>query len=43
MLPETSIIFGTLIAAGYLKEWVSPIRVVSISIITAGAIAIKVS
>jgi drug/metabolite transporter (DMT)-like permease len=42
-LRETSVVFGTLIAAGFLKERVSPLRFVSIFIITAGAIAIKVS
>jgi uncharacterized membrane protein len=42
-LRETSVVFGTLIAAGFLKEPVSPIRFVLIFIITAGAIAIEVS
>jgi len=42
-LRETSVVFGTLIAAGFLREHVSPMRYLSISIITAGAIAIKVS
>ena len=42
-LRETSVVFGTLIAAGFLKERVSPMRYLSILIITAGAIAIKVS
>jgi uncharacterized membrane protein len=42
-LRETSVVFGTLIAAGFLRERVSPMRYLSICIITAGAIAIKVS
>jgi drug/metabolite transporter (DMT)-like permease len=42
-LRETSVVFGTLIAAGFLRERVSPMRYLSILIITAGAIAIKVS
>jgi len=42
-LRETSVVFGTLIAVGFLRERVSPLRFLSILIITAGAIAIKVS
>jgi len=42
-LRETSIVFGTLIAAGLLKERVSPIRFVPIFIISTGAVAIKAS
>jgi len=42
-LRETSVVFGTLIAVGFLKERVSPLRYLSILIITAGAIAIKIS
>jgi drug/metabolite transporter (DMT)-like permease len=42
-LRETSVVFGTLIAVGFLRERVSPIRYLSIFIITAGAVAIKVS
>jgi drug/metabolite transporter (DMT)-like permease len=42
-LRETSVVFGALIAAGLLRERVSPMRFVSILMITAGAIAIKVS
>jgi uncharacterized membrane protein len=42
-LRETSVIFGTLIAAIFLKEHVSPLRYLSILAVTAGAIAIKMS
>jgi drug/metabolite transporter (DMT)-like permease len=42
-LRETSVIFGTLIAAVFLKEHVSPLRYLSILAVTAGAIAIKMS
>ena len=42
-LRETSVVFGTLIAACFLKESVTPMRYLSVFIITAGAIAIKVS
>jgi len=42
-LRETSVIFGTLIAAVFLKERVSPLRYLSILVVTAGAIAIKMS
>ena len=42
-LRETSVIFGTLIAAVFLKEQVSPLRYLSILAVTAGAIAIKMS
>jgi drug/metabolite transporter (DMT)-like permease len=42
-LRETSVIFGTLIAAFFLKEHVSPLRYLSILAVTAGAIAIKLS
>ncbi len=42
-LRETSVVFGTLIAAGFLRESVSPMRYLSVFVITAGAIAIKVS
>ena len=42
-LRETSVVFGTLIAAGLLKEQVSPLRYLSVLIITAGAIDIKVT
>ncbi len=42
-LRETSVIFGVLIAAFFLKEHVSPLRYLSILAVTAGAIAIKMS
>ena len=42
-LRETSVIFGTVIAVVFLKERVSPLRYLSILVVTAGAIAIKVS
>ncbi len=42
-LRETSVVFGTLIAATFLRERVSPMRYLSVFIITAGAVAIKVS
>jgi len=42
-LRETSVIFGTLIAAVFLKEHVSPLRYLSILAVTVGAIAIKMS
>ena len=42
-LRETSVIFGILIAAVFLKEHVSPLRYLSILAVTAGAIAIKMS
>ena len=42
-LRETSVIFGTLIAAVFLKEHVSPLRYLSILAVTGGAIAIKMS
>jgi len=42
-LRETSVIFGTLIAAFFLKEHVSPLWYLSILAVTAGAIAIKMS
>lgn len=42
-LRETSIIFGILIAAVFLKEHVSPLRCLSILAVAAGAIAIKMS
>jgi drug/metabolite transporter (DMT)-like permease len=40
-LRETSIVFSALLAAFYLKETVSPLRCVSIGVVTLGAIAIK--
>jgi drug/metabolite transporter (DMT)-like permease len=40
-LRETSIIFSTILAICVLKERVTPLRVVSILVVTAGAIAIK--
>jgi len=42
-LRETSVIFGTVIAAVFLKEHVSPLRYLSILAVTAGAITIKMS
>jgi drug/metabolite transporter (DMT)-like permease len=42
-LRETSVVFGTLLAAGFLKERVTPLRYVSILVVTAGAVAIKMS
>lgn len=42
-LRETSVVFGTLIAAGILGEQVTPLRYVSILVVTAGAVAIKMS
>jgi drug/metabolite transporter (DMT)-like permease len=42
-LRETSVIFGTLIAAVFLKEHVSPLRYFSILAVSAGATVIKMS
>jgi drug/metabolite transporter (DMT)-like permease len=42
-LRETSVVFGTIIAATILHEHVSPMRYLAILGVTAGAIAIKVS
>jgi drug/metabolite transporter (DMT)-like permease len=42
-LRETSVVFGTLLAAGFLREQVTPLRYVSILVVTAGAVAIKMS
>jgi len=42
-LRETSVVFGTIIAATFLHEKVSPIRYLAILGVTAGAIAIKLS
>jgi drug/metabolite transporter (DMT)-like permease len=42
-LRETSVIFGTLIAAGCLKERVTPLRYLSALLITAGAVAVTLS
>ncbi|HUL28820.1 MAG TPA: DMT family transporter [Thermodesulfobacteriota bacterium] len=42
-LRETSVIFGTLIAAVFLKEHVSLLRCLSILAVTGGAVAIKMS
>jgi uncharacterized membrane protein len=41
-LRETSIIFSTLLALLVLKERITPLRYVSIAIVTAGAMALKV-
>lgn len=42
-LRETSVVFATLIAAGFLGERVTPLRYLSILVVTAGAVAIKMS
>jgi len=42
-LRETSVVFGTLIALFFLGEQVSPLRRLSVLVVTAGAIAIKMS
>jgi drug/metabolite transporter (DMT)-like permease len=42
-LRETSVVFGTLMAVFFLKEHVSPLRYLSVLVVTAGAIAIKMS
>ncbi|MGZ6249982.1 MAG: EamA family transporter [Syntrophales bacterium] len=42
-LRETSVVFGTIIAATFLHENVGPMRYLAILGVTAGAIAIKVS
>lgn len=42
-LRETSILFGTLIAAVVLREKVTPVRVVAIVVIAAGAIAVRLA
>ncbi len=42
-LRETSVVFGTIIAAAFLHEKVSPMRYLAILGVTAGAIAIKLS
>jgi drug/metabolite transporter (DMT)-like permease len=41
-LRETSIVFTGLVALFILKEKFSPLRHVSIAVVTAGAVAIKV-
>jgi drug/metabolite transporter (DMT)-like permease len=41
-LRETSIIFGALLAVIFLKEKISPLRYVSICMVSIGAIAIKI-
>jgi len=41
-LRETSIIFSTLLALFVLKERITTLRYVSIAIVTAGAVAIKI-
>jgi drug/metabolite transporter (DMT)-like permease len=40
-LRETSIVFSALLAATVLKERISPLRWVSIGVVTLGAVAIK--
>ncbi len=42
-LRETSILFGTVIAAVVLREKVTPSRIVAVLIITAGAVALKLA
>ena len=42
-LRETSVVFGTLLAAGFLGERVTPLRYASILAVTCGAVAIKMS
>ncbi len=42
-LRETSVFFGTIFSALILKERVTPVRILSILLIVAGAIAIKMS
>jgi drug/metabolite transporter (DMT)-like permease len=42
-LRETSVVFGTLLAAAFLGERVTPWRYVSVLVVTCGAIAIKIS
>jgi drug/metabolite transporter (DMT)-like permease len=42
-LREPSVVFGTLLAAGFLRERVTPLRYLSILVVTAGAVAIKMS
>jgi drug/metabolite transporter (DMT)-like permease len=41
-LRETSIVFSAVLALFVLKERITPLRYVSIAIVTAGAVAIKV-
>jgi len=42
-LRETSVVFGTLLAAVFLGERVTSLRYLSILVVTAGAVAIKMS
>jgi drug/metabolite transporter (DMT)-like permease len=42
-LRETSILFGTAIAALVLKERISPLRLAAIGLIAAGAIALRLA
>lgn len=42
-LRETSVVFGTLMAAGFLGERVTPLRYLSVVVVTGGAVAIKMS
>jgi drug/metabolite transporter (DMT)-like permease len=42
-LRETSVIFAMLIAAYFLRERITPVRLLSVLMVTAGAIAIKIS
>ena len=42
-LRETSVVFGTLMAAGFLGERVTPLRYLSILVVAGGAVAIKMS
>ena len=40
-LRETSVIFGTVIAAVFLRERFGPIRYLAAALVTAGAVAMK--
>ena len=42
-LRETSVVFGTLCATVFLREQVTPLRYVSVLVVTAGAVTIKMS
>lgn len=42
-LRETSVVFATLIASVFLKEQVTPLRYISVAVVTVGAIVIKIS
>lgn len=42
-LRETSVVFATLIAAGFLREQVTPLRYASVAVVMVGAIVIKIA